>query len=84
MLLCELSKGDVVAGAKRLDVITGQGLHSAEGPKLLPALTAYLEQAGLEFSVKPRRDGVIIDLTSDPGPMPEDENDAGWSRSGYG
>ena len=61
MLECELSKGSSVAGAKRLDVITGQGLHSADGPKLLPALTAYLEQEGLEFSVKPG--GMVLSLT---------------------
>lgn len=51
------------AAAKRLDLITGRGLHS-EGnvARLLPAVLEYLDRQRLHYEVNYRGGGVVVDI----------------------
>ena len=72
------------AGFKRLDVITGKGIHSKDNvAKILAAVIDRCEQEGMEYYQKPRRDGVMIHLPEEPG-QPSGDSSADWfSSDGY-
>ena len=51
------------AAVKRLDVITGKGLHSVDNiARILMAVIEYVDNEGMSYYQKPARDGVMIHL----------------------
>lgn len=54
---------DVCAAIKRLDVITGKGLHSVDNvARILQAVIQFVEEEGMSYYQKPGKDGVMIHL----------------------
>lgn len=71
----------VCAAFKRLDVITGKGLHSVGNvARILQAVIQFVEEEGMTYYQKPGKDGVMIHLadTGQPSGQPS------MSLNGYG
>ncbi|KAI0298589.1 hypothetical protein BC826DRAFT_998225 [Russula brevipes] len=56
-----MSKGD-----RKVRFITGKGIHSRSGPKLLPALRDHLARRGLKYEQDPENAGILTVYLQDP------------------
>jgi hypothetical protein len=53
----------LATAAKKLNLITGKGLHSEnQKARLLPAILEYLDDQNLRYEIKQRGGGVLVDI----------------------
>ena len=68
--MCITAVCGLCAAIKRLDVITGKGLHSVDNvARILQAVIQFVEEEGMKYYQKPGKDGVMIHLADTGQPL---------------